>query len=162
MATSCGFPKPDPAQGPCENPARTVLACRMVWRRSRQDSRHGEGESATGTIAQGRPGQEIEGGRGGARAAQGAAWQRAVAAQRHPARSGARADGEGRTRPRAGRRTEEQGANRQQEQWPTAGLGKKANVAVVAGEEHKGRHEKGPWRSSDIQGEAERARMEKA
>src|SRR3546814_2637750 len=54
----------------------------------RQDSRHGEGESAPGTIAQGRPGQEVEGGRGGARAAQGAAWQGAVAAQRHPARRG--------------------------------------------------------------------------
>src|SRR3546814_3222099 len=73
---------------------------RAAWRGAdpRQDSRHGEGESPPGTIAQGRPGQEVEGGRGGARAAQGAAWQGAGAAERHPARRGARAGGEGRTR----------------------------------------------------------------
>lgn len=53
-------------------------------------------------------------------------------------------------------------ANPLQEQLLKAGLVKKSKVAEVAREQNKARHGKKPARPSDIQREAERARVEKA
>src|SRR3546814_18619778 len=49
-----------------------------------------------------------------------------------------------------------------QEQLHKGGLVKKSKVAEVAREQHKARHGKGPALPSDIQRDAERARVEKA
>jgi uncharacterized protein YaiL (DUF2058 family) len=49
-----------------------------------------------------------------------------------------------------------------QEQLLKAGLAKKSKVAAVAREQNKARHGKGPSAPSEIQLEAERARVEKA
>ena len=53
-------------------------------------------------------------------------------------------------------------ANPLQEQLLKAGLVKKSKVAEVAREQNKARHGKGPSQPSDIQRDAERARVEKA
>src|SRR3546814_1121843 len=53
-------------------------------------------------------------------------------------------------------------ANPLQEQLLKAGLVTKSKVAEVAREQHKARHGKGPAQPSDIQRDAERARVEKA
>ena len=53
-------------------------------------------------------------------------------------------------------------ANPLQEQLLKAGLVKKSKVAEVAREQNKARHGKGPSERSEIQLEAERARVEKA
>src|SRR3546814_14178607 len=53
-------------------------------------------------------------------------------------------------------------ANPLQEQLLKAGLVKKSKVAEVAREQHKARHGKGPAQPSDIQRDAERARVGKA
>src|SRR3546814_7063583 len=53
-------------------------------------------------------------------------------------------------------------SNPLQEQLLKAGLVKKSKVAEVAREQHKARHGKGPSQPSNIQRDAERARVEKA